>query len=294
MHYRDMTKERVLERRLRESERLVSLGQLANGAAHEINNPLGFLISNLRNLRTQLEDFRTPLSLMEHASELLRKGRKEEALRVLAEAPAQGDEIRALLKDGEDMIVESLSGAKRVSDIVRGLRELSRQKLSAVSAVRVDSSLSRSVRAEFGPTASQVKTEVPGPVTILGDALQLDQALSHILRNARQAVDSAADVRVQVSRDQGEVVIRIQDSGVGIPEENLNRVFEPFFTTRGVGGGIGLGLTAAYGIAERMGGTLEVESEVGRGSTFTLRLPEAPFEQAGAAESSDEDLPLHS
>jgi len=103
------------------------------------------------------------------------------------------------------------------------------------------------------------------------------------LRNARQATQPGQKVRVRAERRDAVVVVEVEDEGCGIPLENQHRVFEPFFTTRGVGNGIGLGLTAAYGIIKRHGGTVEIRSEVGRGTTFSLRLPSAESAQASPA-----------
>jgi two-component system NtrC family sensor kinase len=247
VHYRDVTNERTLEARLRETERLAAVGQLASGAAHEINNPLGFLSANLQALQENLRDL-----------------------------AAMGGSGAALVAESEEIISESLAGARRVGDIVRGLRELSRLEIGGHRVTRVNDSVTRAVRAELDGKA-RVDIAVPDELAVWIDPLQFDQVLAQILRNARQAIAPQGRVRLRGWEDGGQVHLRIEDDGGGIAPEHLRRVFEPFFTTRGVGQGVGLGLTAAWGIVTRFGGQIDVESEPGRGAAFTIRMPTPPL-----------------
>jgi signal transduction histidine kinase len=161
-----------------------------------------------------------------------------------------------------------------VGDIVKGLRELSRLEIGKREPANVNFSVSRAVRAEFGETPSNLELQLEASQCADIPPLQLDQVLGHVLRNAHQAVAVHQHVRVHTFDAEHEVRIEVRDEGSGISQDHLRRVFEPFFTTRGVGKGIGLGLTAAYGIIKRAGGDIEVESEgPGRGSTFTVKLP---------------------
>ncbi len=270
MQYQDVTQARQLQDRLRESERLVAVGQLASGAAHEINNPLGFLTSNLRTLRGLLDELKEPVRSLTQALTLVNEGRLAELSDVLN---AAGEVDAQAIEDGAEMIDESLDGARRVGEIVKGLRELSRLEVSRREPANVNASVSRAVRTELGEAGNLV-LELEAKAMADIPPLQLDQALTHLLRNARQAVRDTQRITVRTWNTQSEVLVQVRDDGVGIPKENLRRVFEPFFTTRGVGKGIGLGLTAAYGIVKRVGGEIDVESEgAGRGATFTLKLP---------------------
>ena len=242
VQYRNVTRQRQMEQRLRETERLVSIGQLASGAAHEINNPLGFVISNLTGLRSNLEE--------------------------MSKKPSDD-----LLRETYQMIAESLEGAGRVKEIVRGLRELSRLEVGRDEPACVNASVTRAVRGELGADAANVTCELHASGKVSIPPLQLDNALSHILRNARQAITANQRIKV-TTRDIGErVEVEIADEGCGIAAENIHRIFEPFFTTRGIGRGIGLGLTAAYGIITRHAGSLEAHSTAGKGSRFLIRLP---------------------
>ncbi len=271
--YQDVTQSRSLQERLRESERLAAVGQLASGAAHEINNPVGFVTSNLRSLRSVMEELRLPMRALADVVALVKSKRLNELVTLidgLDEPDAQN------IDDAVEMIDESLDGARRVSDIVKGLRELSRLEIGKREPADTNGSISRVVRSEFG--------ELPGHVSLVLEAttpadiapLQLDQALGHLVKNARQATTKKERIVVRSWSSGAEVLIQVRDEGVGIPKENLRRVFEPFFTTRGVGKGIGLGLTAAYGIVRRAGGDIEAESDgPGLGASFTIRLPRA-------------------
>lgn len=281
--YHDITQSHVLADKLRESERLAAVGQLASGAAHEINNPLGFVTSNLRSLRGLIDELRGPMDALSGLFELAKEltptsSGADRAKKVAALLSALGDaEAPDLqhLQDGLEMIDESLDGARRVGDIVKGLRELSRLEIVKREPANVNSSITRMVRAELGEGAN---LELDLQATHSADIppLQLDQVLGHILRNAKQAAGPRERVIVRSMSTEDGVLVVVHDEGVGIPKENQRRVFEPFFTTRGVGKGIGLGLTAAYGIVKRTGGDIEVYSEgAGRGATFTVKLPVA-------------------
>lgn len=268
--YHDITQSHVLTEKLRESERLAAVGQLASGAAHEINNPLGFVTSNLRSLRGLIDELRAPLETLGDVIELVRVRLGPEALsRLEVTSPPDLHHI----EDGLEMIDESLDGARRVGDIVKGLRELSRLEIGKREPADVNASVTRTVRTELGDSAN-VALDLHAEFCADIPPLQLDQVLSHVLRNARQATQRRERITVRTFDLDGHVHVEVRDEGMGIAHENQRRVFEPFFTTRGVGKGIGLGLTAAYGIVKRVGGDIEVQSEgVGKGATFVLRLP---------------------
>lgn len=269
--YQDITHARHLQERLRESERLAAVGQLASGAAHEINNPLGFVASNLRSLRGMVDELRAPMRSLADAIAAVKESRTQDLLELLGRV--ESPDLHTL-EDGLEMVDESLDGARRVGDIVKGLRELSRLEIGKREPANVNSSVSRAVRAELGDSPPNVEIELTAKRSADIPPLQLDQVLGHVLKNARQAINRHQRISVRTTDGEGEVIVEVRDEGVGISPEHLRRVFEPFFTTRGVGKGIGLGLTAAYGIIKRVGGEIEADSEgPGRGSTFTIRLP---------------------
>jgi two-component system NtrC family sensor kinase len=271
VHYRDVTRQKSLETRLRETERLAAVGQLASGAAHEINNPIGFLISNLTSLAGLVSELAVTFKALDQALDLHQRGKTESALTVLNEIGVQ--ESLALLMDGKEMIAESLNGARRVAAIVKALRELSKQSTQRAEPAALAASVSRAVQAELRDRLADVIVSVPEDLWTSIPPLQLDQLIVQLLRNARQASNAGQGISVSAGIQEGAVTLEVTDAGCGIPQEHLHRLFEPFFTTRGIGNGVGLGLTAVYGIVHRYGGNIEVQSEVEKGSTFRLKLP---------------------
>ena len=171
---------------------------------------------------------------------------------------------------------------------VKGLRELARQELGRMEAVDINACVSRTLRAELQHMPpGTVQASLEARQRLSGSPLQLDQAVGAVLRNARQACP-AGPLRVRTRDEGGEVVVEVQDSGPGITASLLPRIFEPFFTTRGGGKSVGLGLTLAYGVVQRHGGRIDVASQVGKGTTVTVRLPcsEQPGASSAVAQAS--------
>lgn len=246
LSYRDVTEQRALEERLKETERLVSIGQLASGAAHEINNPLAFLMSNVVTLRDEVSDTRD----------------------VIAKAKSPED-----ANEWVEMLDDTLAGARRIADIVRHLQVLASPGVVARERAQVNDIIHRAVNAVVG-SKSGVKLDLKSELTLETTPSRLQQAFEHVVRNARQAVDDEAAITISSRDDGGDVVVKVHDEGVGIPEDVLPHVFEPFFTTRSVGKGTGLGLTATWGIVQQAGGRVTIASTPGKGTTLEIRLPQ--------------------
>jgi len=271
VQYQDVTQQRRLESLLRESERMASVGQLASGAAHEINNPLGFLVANLSNLEETVSRFESALGHAEEARGCLEAGKPSDAVRALL--AMEEENLTEVLEEAREMLQESRAGADRMGAVVKGLRELSRLEVSRGEPSDVRACVERILTQETAGKPVDAELELEKGVKVCAPPLQLDQVLRQVLKNARQAVSGDQKIRVRVSATETQATIVVQDEGQGIAPENLRRVFEPFFTTRGVGQGMGLGLTAAYGIVKRYGGTIEVSSEPGLGTTVSIQLP---------------------
>ncbi|HEX8435421.1 ATP-binding protein [Archangium sp.] len=247
---RDITARKQMQARLLLSDRLASVGTLAAGVAHEINNPLAFVLSNLGFLE---EDFRR----------------------------LEGEISAERLRELAQILRETREGADRVRQIVRDLRTLSRDEGEELSIVDVcgvvDSSLGL-VRNELRQRARVVKDFEPVPLVWASEG-RLGQVLLNLLINAAHALPAGQpdrnEVRVRVRAIADRVVIEVVDTGEGIAPEIRDRIFDPFFTTKPVGMGTGLGLSICHGIVTSLGGELSVESEVGRGSTFRISLPTA-------------------
>ena len=252
---RDITERRQVQEKLQATERMVSLGTLAAGVAHEINNPLSYMLSNLSFVDDEL-------------GELAASGEGLQG--------ARGQEVRAALK-------EALSGSARVRDIVRDLKSFSRgaddEQRGPVDMRAVLDSCVNMASSEIRHRARLVKEYGEAP-PVLGNESRLGQLFLNLLVNAAQAIPhgnlQGNEIRLGLSHQLGEVVVAVSDTGEGIPKENLERLFDPFFTTKPVGVGTGLGLSICHGIITSLGGRITVESELGRGTTFRVFLPTAP------------------
>jgi signal transduction histidine kinase/ABC-type phosphate/phosphonate transport system substrate-binding protein len=230
---------RKREQRHSEAEKLAAVGRLAAGVAHEINNPLTSVLTFSHLLR-QNEDL--------------------------------GEQDRQDL----DMIIRETGWA---SEIVRGLLDFARERPAVKEPLDVNEVVRRTIPLLRGQKAFEritVREHLQdGPLLVEGDMNRLQQVLLNLSLNACEAMQQGGTLTIGTSAEGGKVLLEVTDTGCGIKEEDLGRVFEPFFSTRPVGKGTGLGLSVSYGIVQRHGGTLEVESELGKGSTFTVVLPRA-------------------
>ncbi|WP_293039182.1 histidine kinase [Paraburkholderia sp.] len=260
---------------LLQSEKLASIGQLAAGVAHEINNPIGFVDSNLHTLKTWMTQL---LGYMNLQDSMLRTScdLDDEALARLHTAREQAD-LDYLLSDVDALIEESIEGTSRVRRIVQDLRDFSRVGSEEWSIVDIHNGLDATlnvVHNELKYKAKVVKDygQLP-PVECIPS--QINQVVMNLLVNAAQAIAEHGTITI-TTRHQGEgVTIAVKDTGAGMTAEVRARIFDPFFTTKPVGKGTGLGLSVSYGIVEKHGGRITVESEPGKGSSFTVWIPVA-------------------
>jgi signal transduction histidine kinase len=243
--------ERELRRRAAHADRLVLLGQLAAGVAHEINNPAAFVLLNLK----ELDELLAKTTAAEHPSA------------ALAEA-------RALVRDAG-------LGVERIAGVVRDLQTFARldaPEPAVVSLADVVEEATRLVGRELGYRA-QLVLDVAPDVRVRGSHTKLCQVLTNLLLNAAQAIPEGAPkahrVEVLVRDAPPDVLVRVTDTGAGMPEEVRAHIFEPFFTSKARGRGMGLGLTISQEIIRQHGGSMACESEIGRGTTFEIRLPRA-------------------
>jgi signal transduction histidine kinase len=260
------------ERALREAqaalvqnEKLAALGRLAAGVAHEINNPLAYVTNNLAVLR---RDVQATLAVLD----AYRRGDAVEAARL------EGEADLAYFRDNFARTCDSsLGGLRRVRDIVSNLRAFARlgeaeyKEVDLNAAVR---SVAEVLRHEFTARDVRLQTEL-GPLPgVHCHGGRVNQVLLNLLLNAAQACDRGGTVAARTRSEAGGwVVVEVQDNGCGIRPEDRPHLFEPFFTTRPVGEGTGLGLSVSYAIVRDHGGRIEVDSEPGRGSTFRVWLP---------------------
>jgi signal transduction histidine kinase len=261
-----------------QSEKLASLGQLAAGVAHEINNPIAYVTNNLAVIR---RDGMSALSLL---------GKYTETRAGLARTdPALAAELARLESDIDLGYIQhnlgrlldvSLKGLERVRDIVRNLRDFARLDEAEFKDIDVNAALQTTIeimRHELRQKMMRVETDFGNVPTLLGHPGKLNQVFLNLLMNALQACASEGVIAIRTgTATNEEVMIEVTDNGCGISAEHLPHIFEPFFTTKPVGQGTGLGLSVSYGIIRDHGGSIEVDSAVGQGTTFRIRLPLQP------------------
>lgn len=251
------------QRQLYQSEKLASVGSLAAGMAHEINNPMGFIRSNLVSSLDYVRKLQQTLSAY-------RSGETERASQLWSSL-----DIDFVLEDFSTLLAESVAGADRVAHIVTNLKKYA--SIDDAMTMPIDPNNALRAVAEIAlqqlPVALTFDLQ-PLPV-IVCDQSRINQMLLSLLQNAVQAIEGQADGQIHIrTRLLGtQIQIAIADNGSGIAASALSRIFDPFFTTREVGKGMGLGLTLASDIAVAHGGRIEVDSTQGAGSTFTVYLP---------------------
>ena len=254
-----------------QQEKMATIGQLAAGVAHEINNPLGFIGSNLSSLNKYWKKL---CEYMGYQKELLADLVNEEQADQLDRRNKQL-KIDFVVEDTEDLINESLEGVEQVKSIVANLKSFSRVDQAKYDLADINQCLETTLnilRNELKYSATLHKDYALLPLTYCYPQ-QLNQVFMNLLVNAGHAIGSKGNIHIVTRTDNERILISIRDDGCGIPEENLIRLFEPFFTTKDVGKGTGLGLSIAYDIIDRHKGKLQVDSRLGEGSTFTITLP---------------------
>ncbi|MBV8635559.1 MAG: ATPase [Burkholderiaceae bacterium] len=263
----------MAQEQLMQSEKLASIGQLAAGVAHEINNPIGYIFSNFNTLTNYIDSLFDMLTAYEGAEPAV----KDAATRASLEAMREKVELDFLKEDIPVLMSESKEGIVRVRKIVQDLKDFSRVHGSqdwqwANLHQGIDSTLNI-VSNEVKYKADVVKQygEIPDIECLPS---QINQVVMNMLVNAAHAIGSERGTITIRTEPLGErVLLEISDTGSGISKENLSRIFDPFFTTKPVGQGTGLGLSLSYGIIQKHNGQIEVDSEPGRGTRFRIVLP---------------------
>jgi signal transduction histidine kinase len=279
---REKEEQQILIRKLEEahnqllqSEKMASVGQLAAGVAHEINNPIGFVNSNLGALRGYIDQLLTVLAAFESALDFVPAG----PLRERIEAARQAAELDYLKGDIVALLEESSDGLARVRRIVQDLKDFSHSD----QGEWIYADLHKGLESTLNVVNNEIKYKAR-VVKAYGDLpmirclpSQLNQVFMNLLVNAAHAIEGQGEIGVRTGvAGEGEgssVWVEISDTGAGIPEHLLTRIFDPFFTTKPVGKGTGLGLSISYGIVHKHGGRIEVSSKVGKGTVFLVTLP---------------------
>jgi two-component system, NtrC family, sensor kinase len=260
------------QEQLLQSEKLASIGQLAAGVAHEINNPIGYVHSNLATLQEYSKHLLTLIEAYDRVLDVGERGQARAEIRDLR----QRLDIEFLQCDLPQLIEESREGIERVRKIVQDLKDFSR---SDARDKFVQADIHRGLDSTLNIIWNDLKYKAQ-VVKTFGDIPQiecipseLNQVFMNILLNAGQAIAERGIVTVSTSVDGDHVVVAIGDDGAGIPEDVLPRIFDPFFTTKPVGTGTGLGLAISYGLVKKHHGNIDVTSTPGEGTLFLIRLP---------------------
>jgi len=267
---RDVTERREMQAQLLQADRLAALGTLAAGVAHEMNNPLSYVLSNLKFLSEELPRFRQEARWLERDAHIL---------------PADEDQQppeKVRWRDVEETLAEAIEGAERVRVIVRDLKTFTRvndEMQDSLDVRKVLDSIINVAWHEIHPRAT-LRRDYQDVPPLQASEGRLGQVFLNLLVNAAQALplggDHRNEIRVATKTDaEGNAVVEIQDTGPGIPPEILPRIFDPFFTTKPVGQGTGLGLSICHHLVTTFGGSIRIESWVGQGTCVRVTLPAA-------------------
>lgn len=254
------------------SEKMASLGILAAGVAHEINNPLGFITSNFSLLAEGLEDIRRLIGKLD--AEFTSATSVEDLKSHWAAALAEFD-IDYLFSDLGSLTSETREGLERVKQIVADLKSFTRQDDGEKAPVDVNDCLRGALNILKNQTKYHAQIDVDfGELPVIqGFFGKLNQVFTNLIANANQAVADQGLIRISTRCRHGWVEVEVADNGHGIREEHLRLLFTPFFTTKPVGEGTGLGLAISLGIVQEHDGEIQVVSQPGQGTSFTVRIP---------------------
>lgn len=264
-----------------QSEKMASLGQLAAGVAHEINNPVGFVTSNLGTMRDYSQLLKTLLAHYEKLANLIAgKDASIDAELESIQKLAKDQDLAFVLEDLDKLLEESLDGTERVKEIVQGLKSFARVDEAQVKEANVNDCIESTLKLVWNELKykCQINKKLGTVPSIRCYPGQLNQVFMNLLVNGAQAIPDRGEITIETLATNQDVLVKISDTGVGIAPENIAKLFNPFFTTKAVGKGTGLGLSISYGIVKKHGGNIEVESVSGKGTTFTVRLPLAGVE----------------
>jgi len=258
------------QNQLLQSEKMASIGVLAAGVAHEINNPVGFVNSNLSSLQRYLQSLIRLLDAYEAREPHLPDAERQELAALRKEVDA--DYLR---EDLASLLSESTDGLDRIKRIVQDMKDFSHVGGGDVLMANLETGLDSTMNVVWNEIKykAEVVKEYGGVPEIECIPSQLNQVFMNLLVNAAHAIEERGRITVRTSYADGNVTVAVSDTGGGIAAEHLGRIFEPFFTTKPVGKGTGLGLSLSYSIVQKHGGRIEVDSEVGKGTTFRVILP---------------------
>ena len=268
------------QQQLIQSEKMASLGTIAAGVAHEINNPLSFLLSNVESLEIYMKTFNELLNRYDQLIKTINPNLFSVSSKKLfkeIELFRNQNDVVFILDDYQSLLKESLEGVFRIREIVQSLQTFSRTYGEELQLVDLNDCISTALRVvsnelKYKCALSKDYGDIPRIYCNPGHLLQV---FMNILLNAAQSIAERGKISIKTFSDDKYVYAKITDSGCGISDENKQKLFTPFFTTKPIGQGTGLGLSVSYGIIRALDGQIEVDSKVGIGSIFTIKIPYA-------------------
>jgi two-component system, NtrC family, sensor kinase len=272
-----MERLKITQNQLVRAEKLAGIGQLAAGVAHEINNPTAFALSNLSVIRKYIAKLFCYVESMERLVANAEQGDlavpkiQEDIRRIIDD-----EDYRYLKEDLPEVIEESLDGLQRIKSIVSSLLSFAASSRGELCPVDINGEIESALLlldSEIGNKNGRVAKNLGALPKTLANPQQLQQMFVNLLLNASQAIEPNGVITIGTQVKNNHISIEISDSGVGISADIIQNIFNPFFTTHEVGKGVGLGLSVAYRIIEGHNGNIDVQSEPGCGTTFTIRLP---------------------
>ena len=280
---------RQSEVQLLQAEKMSSLGQMVAGLAHEMNTPLGFVRNNLELLEAKHNEVRELIAAYDKLRSQIMYGTPNDVAMMLAQIDQLSQKVKNRVYEQAPLLYRnSIEGIDRIQDLILSLKNFSRVDEASFKLTNINENIESTLKiaGHLFKGGIQVIKEFGSLPDVMAYPAQLNQVFLNLITNAVQAVDERTGrITIRTMQQGDSVVIKIADNGKGIPPENLKRIFEPFFTTKDVGQGTGLGLSIVYKIIEKHKGKIDVQSQVGKGTEFTITLPINPM-QTPAMKSS--------
>ncbi len=269
---------KMTQTQLIQSDRLAAIGQLAAGVAHEINNPIGYIMSNLSTLDKYISSLLEVLRATNQLKIAAEQGRDfEKVIRQVKEINELEKKVNMdfILNDIATLLRESESGVERIVNIVNDLKTFTRSDKNVIEPTNLHQVMDSVINIVWNELKykAELKKEYSDIPLVNCNGQQLSQVFMNMLVNAAQAIETKGTITVKTYAKQDQVFVEIVDTGKGIRKEIVDKIYDPFFTTKEVGKGTGLGLSISYDIIKKHHGKIEVESEVGKSTRFIISLP---------------------
>ena len=253
-------------------EKLASIGELSAGVAHEINNPAGFVKSNLSSLRKYAKSLS---SCVKASQAFIDVGDFSDAAVDRLRDCISNPDIEFMMADVDELIEDSQSGVQKIQEIVASLKDFARPAAHIDEEIEINECIKATLKLIGAALKckAEVKLDLGDVSVVAGRRGELSQVLLNLLTNAIQAIPEKGTIEISTRQNGSFVDISVKDDGVGIPESSKFKIFDPFYSTKTVGEGTGLGLSISHGIVKKQGGIITVSSEEGEGTTFLISLP---------------------